>query len=82
MPNIREIYRVRIFFEDDPTQFKTRPILIIDVDSDSELFTITEITSSMPKNPPTYHDRYKEPIINWRRSGLNEPSYVKTHKIY
>jgi len=35
-----------------------------------------------PTVPPTYHDRFKEPIINWRRAGLTEPSYVKTHKIY
>lgn len=82
MPDLREIYRVKIYFEDDPSQFKIRPILIIDVDSDSGLFTITEITSSKPKVPPTYHDQYKEPIINWRRAGLTEPSYVKTHKIY
>ena len=82
MPDIREIYRVKVFFEDNPSEFKTRPILIIEVDPDSTLFTITEITSSQPKVPSTYHDQFKEPIINWRRTGLTEPSYVKTHKIY
>jgi hypothetical protein len=41
MPNIKEIYRVKIFFEDNPSEFKIRPILIIDVDPDSGLFTIT-----------------------------------------
>lgn len=82
MPDIREIYRVKIFFEDNPFEFKIRPILIIDVNLDSGLFTITEITSSQPKVPPSYYDQFKEPIINWRRAGLTEPSYVKTHKIF
>ncbi|MHB1405546.1 MAG: type II toxin-antitoxin system PemK/MazF family toxin [Desulfitobacteriaceae bacterium] len=82
MPDIREIYRVKVFFEDNPSEFKIRPILIVDFDTDSALFTITEITSTQPKVPPTYHDRFKEPIINWRRAGLTEPSYVKTHKIF
>lgn len=82
MPDIRHIYSVRVFFEDNPSEFKIRPILIIEVDHDSALFTITEITSSLPKVPPTFHDRFKEPIINWRRAGLTEPSCVKTHKIY
>ncbi|KUO73230.1 MAG: hypothetical protein APF81_14015 [Desulfosporosinus sp. BRH_c37] len=50
-----------IFFEDNPSEFKIRPILIIEVDPDSALFTIAEITSSQPKIPPTYHDRFKEP---------------------
>ena len=82
MPDIREIYRVKVFFGENPSEFKIRPVLVIDADPDSRLYTITEITSSPPRVPPTYHDQFKEPIINWRRAGLTEPSYVKTHKVF
>ena len=82
MAGIGDIYSVKIFYEDDPSQYKTRPVLVVDVEEELSLYTIAEITRTSPKNPPTYFDQFKEPIFDWRRAGLNSPSYVKTHKIH
>lgn len=80
MANVGDIYTVEIFFEDFPDQSKLRPVLIVDVEDNLYLFA--EITSTPPKAPPTYFDRFKEPIHSWREAGLLNPSYVKTHKLH
>lgn len=82
MASIGDIYSVRIFYDDNPSQYKTRPVLVVNLDKELNLYTIAEITRTGPKTPPTYFDQFKEPIFYWRRAGLNSPSYVKTHKIH
>ncbi len=82
MANIGDIYSVKIFYDDNPSQHKTRPVLVVNVEEELGLYTIAEITRTGPKNPPTYFDQFKEPIFDWRRAGLNSSSFVKTHKIH
>ena len=80
MASIGEIYTVEIFFDDDPSKSKLRPVLIIN--AENNIYTFAEITSTPPKVPPTYFDRFKKPIQDWQKAGLLNASYVKTHKLH
>lgn len=42
---------------------------------ESKLLILVTTTSLSPNDPPKYHDRYKIPIPNWRKSGLTKPSW-------
>jgi mRNA interferase MazF len=77
---IGDIYSVEIYFEDNPSQSKLRPVLIIDIEDNVYLFA--EITSVAPNNPPAYYDQFKIPINSWQQAGLLKPSFVKAHKLH
>ena len=70
-----DVYRAYIHFEDDTTQGKKRPILMLNV-SDSQFITC-KITSK-------YRDEELEYAVkDWRGAGLDRPSYVRLeHKVY
>jgi len=76
MPEQRDTYKVIIYYRGQSGAHKIRPVVILN-DLGNNLFTIAEITSVSPKNPPKPYDRFKEQIINWEQCGLNEPSWVK-----
>lgn len=80
MPNIGDIYTVRIYFQGTSGPYKTRPILIIN--TDGVMYTIAEITSEGPKDPPTYYDQFKEKIKGWEKYGLDKESFVKCTNIH
>lgn len=82
MPSVGEIHSVIIYFENNPQDFKIRPVLIIDIDANTNICTFAEITSSGPKNPPSFYDQFKEPIYKWKEAGLEKLSFVKTHRIH
>lgn len=82
MAGIGDIYSVKVFYNDNPSQYETRPVLVVNLEEVLGLYTIAEITRTGPKTPPTYFDQFKEPIFDWKRAGLISPSYVKTHKIH
>lgn len=79
-----DIFVVRAYFKDDPSQFKDRPALVLEDDDGAGRATvlIVEITSSPPKVPPTHFDQYKIPVANWSRAGLHKASYVRIDKVY
>lgn len=81
MPEIGDIYKVQIFFEGASGPYKSRPVLILDYDDNNKNYTIVEITSKAPKDPPGYYDFAKEEIKNWKDYGLDKPSYVKCKNI-
>ncbi|MDD2402175.1 MAG: type II toxin-antitoxin system PemK/MazF family toxin [Clostridia bacterium] len=81
MPDIGDIYTAIIYFKGHSRNFKVRPVLVLN-DLNNGWYTIAEITSISPKNPPGYYDLYKEPILNWQECGLNEPSFVKCKNIH
>lgn len=70
MPNISDIYSVRIFYKGQTGQSKIRPVLILN--NIGDIVTIAEITTAEPKNPPTYYDSFKEEIKCWRECGLEK----------
>lgn len=81
MPDSRDIYLVKIYYKGQTGTFKTRPVLLIN-NLGNGWVTIAEITSVPPRQPPSYYDKFKEPIINWIEYGLNEPSYIKCKNIH
>ena len=72
MPDPRDIYLVKIYYKGQTGTFKTRPVLLIN-NLANDWVTIAEITSVPPKLPPSYYDKFKEPIINWIDCGLTSP---------
>jgi len=81
MPESRDIYIVRIYYKGQSGTFKSRPILILN-NLGNGWVTIAEITSVPPKQPPSYYDKYKEPIIKWAKYGLTELSFIKCKNIH
>ena len=76
-----DIYKVTIYYEGTFGPYKPRPVLILN-SNDEGNYTIAEITSIPPKNPPGYYDSFKEEIVDWEEYGLDKPSYVKCKNIY
>jgi hypothetical protein len=71
--NVGEVWEVDFPFEDDPTQLKRRPCIIMNVD-------ILEALSIKV----THHDSrddYDIPIFKWKEANLLEPSYARVSKI-
>ena len=81
MSLVSKIFKVKIYFQGTSGPYKSRPVLVIDYDSESNLCTIAEITS-VPPNPTGFLEKFKEPIIHWRQCGLVKPSYVKCKNIH
>lgn len=81
MVDDREIYYAKIFYEDEPSKFKIRPVLVLNCRNNGDLL-IVEITSKPINNPPKYYDNFKYTISNWRSLGFNRPSYVKCNKVH
>lgn len=77
MVEIGSICCIKLYYTGLTGESKVRPVLVIDADYENNLYTIVKITSVGPKNPPTYHDRYKIEIQNWKQYGLDKQSWVK-----
>jgi mRNA interferase MazF len=78
--DIKDICSIKIFFKGNFGKSKIRPVLILN--KTDEKYTIVEITSESPKNPPTYYDQFKEEIKNWEEYGLERKSYIKCKNIH
>ena len=76
---IGDIFLLRVDFQDEPEGFKERPVVVIAVSDEEVVVMAVQITSVGPKEIPIYHDQYKLPILNWQKSGLDKPSWIKTH---
>ena len=79
MPEKRDIYTAKIYFNGRAGAGKLRPVVILN-DFSNGWYTVVEITSISPKDPPSHFDSFKEPIIKWQECGLDESSWVKCHK--
>lgn len=74
--NVGDIFWLDVEFEDDPDSSKRRPAIIVGGTA-NELFVLVSTTSQPPSNPPSYYDRFKIPILNWRNNGFTKPSWLK-----
>ncbi len=81
-PCIKDIYLMKVYFKGVSGDYKIRPVLVIDYDDELQLYTIVEVTTVPPKSPPGYYDKFKEPINDWQKSGLDDPSFVKCKNIH
>jgi mRNA-degrading endonuclease toxin of MazEF toxin-antitoxin module len=70
--NVGDIWFVDFPFEDDKSQSKERPCIIIDVDT-LEVLSI-KVTTHKPR------DEYDIPIFKWREANLSEPSFARVSK--
>jgi mRNA interferase MazF len=75
-----EIYWLEVGYQDNPSESKTRPAIIVDIDDD-ELLILVAATSVPPHNTPKYFDRYKIPILNWRKAGLPKPTWAQGFRL-
>lgn len=85
-PEISEVWTARIYFKGKTGESKRRPVLVINVNEATGEYTIQEITTVKPDDPPTYYDGFKQIINKWKEANLDEESYVKcaptnTHKV-
>nr|WP_240986842.1 type II toxin-antitoxin system PemK/MazF family toxin [Acididesulfobacillus acetoxydans] len=69
-----EVFWLDVAYEDAPDESKRRPVIIV-AKAENEFLILVATTSVPPHDPPKYHDRYKIPIVNWRRAGLFEPTW-------
>lgn len=67
------VWRAVVYFEDDPTQFKERPVVILD---DRVLLCVSLKVTSKEKN-----DRFHVRLKQWRAAGLTKPSWVDISKV-
>ncbi len=66
------VWWARVTFEDDPSTYKVRPVVIID----GRAFVCTALkVTSQRKN-----DLYHVELVQWRAAGLDKPSWVEVGK--
>ncbi|MFR3484719.1 MAG: type II toxin-antitoxin system PemK/MazF family toxin [Clostridia bacterium] len=70
-----EIWRAWVKFEDDPSQGKPRPVLVMDCQNRVCVFAF-KITTHAPRN--NYPNEYT--VVNWEESGLDRPSTIRGGK--
>lgn len=66
------VWWARVSFEDDPTESKVRPVVIID----GRAFVCTALKVTSQKR----NDRFHVELIQWRKAGLGKPSWVEIGK--
>lgn len=78
---VGSIYTGVFNYQDKPEDSKKRTILLTDiVGENSDIALVTQITSQPPKEPPTYHDQFRKPILKVAEYGLHKKSYVRINK--
>lgn len=70
--NVGEVWGVDFPFEDDPTQSKVRPCIILDVE------TLEVLSVKVTRHEP--RDEFDIPIFKWQEANLLEPSYARVSK--
>ncbi|WP_124113415.1 type II toxin-antitoxin system PemK/MazF family toxin [Paenibacillus xylanexedens] len=85
-PEISEVWSAAIYYKGTSGTSKIRPVLIVNINEESDIVTIQEITGVKPDVPPTYYDDFKQLITKWKETGLKKKSWVKcaptnTHNI-
>lgn len=76
---IGELYYLDVAY-DDPSKVKKRPVMILDEIGKDVLILVSTISVGR-NNPPKYYDRYKVPIYNWRKTGLQKPSWFRVYRL-
>lgn len=61
-------------YEEDPTQFSSRPVIVLSVEP------LWLLSVKVTKHKPRSYDKYDIEIKKWSESGLNEPSTARISK--
>lgn len=75
-PRKWEIWLATVYFEDNPTQAKERPVIILDITA-SYVYVAIKVTSSAPR--AGYPKEYV--IRKWAEAGLDKHSTARCSKI-
>ena len=71
--DVGEVWEVNFPFDDDDSQSKRRPCVIMDIDT-LEVLSL-KVTTHEPR------DEYDIPIFKWRDANLLEPSFARVSKV-
>ena len=71
--NVGEVWEVDFPFEDDPTQSKRRPCIIMNAG------IVGALSIKVTKHQS--RDEFDVPIFKWKEANLLEPSYARVSKI-
>ena len=75
-PQKWEIWLATVYFEDNPTQAKERPVIVIDITA-SYIYVAIKVTGTAPRLK--YAKEYA--IRNWAYAGLRKASTARCSKI-
>ena len=76
-PQKWEIWLATVYFDDNPTQAKNRPVIVIDVTA-LYIYVAIKVTGTAPR--AGYPKEYA--IKNWLYAGLKKPSTARCSKIH
>ncbi|MEN6349709.1 MAG: hypothetical protein ABFD08_09990 [Syntrophomonas sp.] len=79
MFEVGSVWWLEVEYE-DKSESKVRPAIIIDKTEDAIYFLVTTTTKS-PSDRPSFHDKFKIPIMNWRKIPLAQASYALSRKL-
>lgn len=69
-----DVFRTVVIYRDNDGQ-KERPVIVVEKYEDEYIAVSLKVTKTEITGKPW--DGYKVPILNWRRAGLTDPSYVE-----
>ncbi|MDO4389139.1 MAG: type II toxin-antitoxin system PemK/MazF family toxin [Eubacteriales bacterium] len=70
-----DVYWAEVPFEEDPSQRKTRPVII------AQDRTVYVLTLRVTSHDPRENDPYDYPLQEWKSAGLSRPSVVRIRKM-
>ena len=74
-----EVWRLAFYFDDKPDVFKYRPIVILDINSDTGEVLVAGAKVTSP--PPRTDCPGEVALQHWKEAGLLTPSVVRCTKI-
>jgi mRNA-degrading endonuclease toxin of MazEF toxin-antitoxin module len=86
--NPQEVWWARFPFEEDPTKFTTRPVIVLQEISVEDMLSVLEIETDesnylsvkVTKHKVRSNDPYDTEIVKWREANLNEKSTARIAK--
>jgi mRNA interferase MazF len=69
-----EVWFVRFPFEEDPTQFKARPVIVMESSAGRVFVLSLMVTTHAPR------DRFDVLLSDYSAAGLHKPSVVRTSR--
>lgn len=70
-----DVYWADVPFEEDPSQIKTRPVII------AKNGVVYVLTLRVTSHEPRVYDPYDYPLKEWKAANLNKPSTVRIRKL-
>jgi mRNA interferase MazF len=79
MFGVGSVWWLEVEYE-DISDSKVRPAIILEKTKDAIYFLVTTTTKA-PGDPPSFYDKFKIPIINWRKIPLDQASYALSRRL-